>query len=53
MHARNDKRTYNLVGKPDGKSSVGRLGAGRRIILKVMTRLGRDAQYSCGQDRNK
>lgn len=27
MHARSDKRTYNLFGKPDGKSSVGRVGA--------------------------
>jgi len=53
MHARSDKRTYNLVGNPDGKSSVGRLSADRRIILKVMTRLGRGAQYSCGRDRNK
>lgn len=53
MHTRSDKRTYNLVGKPDGKSSVGRFSAGRRIILKVMTRLGRVAQYSCAQDRNK
>jgi hypothetical protein len=53
MNARSDIHTYNLDRKPDGRSSVGRISKGRRIILKVMTRLGRGAQYSCGQDRNK